>query len=58
MFARSISSLSIPPSSKLALQRAGFKSVADLGNLSAEKLSEGYYKYDPLRFVLIDLESP
>lgn len=42
MFARSISSLPIPPSSKSALQRAGFKSVADLGNLSAEQLSEGY----------------
>lgn len=51
MFARSISSLPIPPSSKSALQRAGFKSVADLGNLSAEQLSEGYLRQNPLQIV-------
>ncbi|KAH8113749.1 hypothetical protein DFH11DRAFT_1597117 [Phellopilus nigrolimitatus] len=40
MFTRSLAALAIPPSSLSALKRAGFSSVDDLGNLSANQLSE------------------
>ncbi|KAI5122241.1 hypothetical protein M0805_007106 [Coniferiporia weirii] len=40
MFSRPVASLSILPSTILALQRAGFQNVADLGTLSANQLSE------------------